>query len=465
MERMAGVDAGFLYLETPTMHTHTLKVALIEPPDDFDAALLGTELLVRLHLLPPLQRRILPVPLNLNHPLWIVDREIDLSRHIHVHQIPEPGSRAELDVLVGHIASTPLDRSRPLWEIHVCQGLDDGRVAVVAKLHHALADGSAASALLGNVTDRPGGAPERHETVPPPDLEPTPRKPALVTAALKDASRQIADLPTLLWHTLTALVTLARYKRKATVKVPRPIIDAPRTSFNGPLTPRRIFATCTLPLDEIKHVRHVHGVSVNDVVLAIVAGALRSWLDARGERLDRPLLAVVPVAADDPDAPPRLVGNRLSSLFTTLATDVDDPHERLHVISRVTAEAKITQQTLGRDMLTDWVQFTPPAAFVAAMRLYSKAHLAALHPPPINVVVSNVAGPRAPVRIAGTALSDLFSVGPIMEGIGLNVTAWSYLDRMNFSLLTCPGLIPDLAPIVGGLRPALDALAREKAEI
>jgi diacylglycerol O-acyltransferase len=465
MERMAGVDAGFLYMETPTMHMHTLKVALIEAPDDFDLELLGTEMLARLDLLPPLQRRVLPIPWHLNHPMWIVDRQIDPTRHIFVHQVPQPGGWGELEALIGKIAGTPLDRAVPLWELHVCQGLADVRVAIVGKMHHALADGSAANNLLGNITDHPGGPPERHDTIPPLELEHAPSKPRLVASALKDAIGQTLRLPWLLWYTLTALIRLARYKRRAPVAVPRPILDTPRASFNGPLTARRVFATCSLPLDDIKHVRHLHGVSVNDVVLAVVAGALRDWFDSRGEHLDRPLMAAVPVATDDPDAPPRLVGNRVSNLFTTLATDVDDPHERLRVISRVTAEAKVVQQTLGRDMLTDWVQFTPPAPFAAGMRLYSKARLARLHPPPINIVVSNVAGPRAPVRIAGAALSDLFSVGPILEGIGLNVTAWSYLDRMNFSLLACPDLIPDLAPIVARLRPALEALAMQNAKL
>jgi WS/DGAT/MGAT family acyltransferase len=459
---MAGVDAGFLYMETPAMHMHTLKVALIEPPADFDLALLATELLARLHLLPPLQRRVLPVPLQLNHPLWIADREIDPARHIVAHRVPAPGTMTELETLIGEIAGSPLARDVPLWELHVCQGLADGRVAVVAKLHHALADGSAANALLGNVTDRPGGPPERHESVPAVELEATPSKGRLVVDAVRDAIRQLADLPPLLWHTLTALVRLVKYKRHAAVPVPRPIIDTPRASFNGALTPRRSFATCTVPLADIKRVRQEYGVSVNDVVLALVAGALRDWFAARGERPARPLMAAVPVATDDPDAAPRLVGNNVSNLFTTLATDVPDPVERLHTISRVTAEAKVIQRMLGSSMLTDWVQFTPPGPFSATMRLYSRLHLAAHHPPPINVVVSNVAGPRSAVTIAGAQLSDLFSVGPILEGIGLNVTAWSYLDRMNFSLLACPDLLPDLAPIVDGLHRALDELARHE---
>jgi len=461
---MAGVDAGFLYMETPSQHMHTLKVALIDPPDDFDLTLLSTELLARLDLLPPLQRRALPVPLQLNHPLWIADRQIDPARHIRAVHVPAPGGMTELEALIGRIASTPLDRDVPLWELNVCHGLADGRIAIVAKLHHALADGAAANALLGNVTDRPG-FPERHLEVVPIPIEPAPTKRSMVMPALRDAVRQLFDLPKLLRHTITSLVALVRHKRTATVQVPRPILDTPRASFNGPLTPRRTFATCSLQLDEIKHVKQAHGVTVNDVVLGVVAGALRSWLLSHGEHLGKPLMAAVPVATDDPDAAPRLAGNNVSNLFTTLATDIADPVERLRTISRVTKEAKVIQQLLGSDMLTDWVQFTPPAPFNAFMKLYSKAKLAAFHPPPINVVVSNVAGPREQITIAGATLSDLFSVGPILEGIGLNVTAWSYMGRMNFTLLACPDLLPDLDAIVRELRPALDALALEGASV
>ena len=462
MERMAGVDAGFLYMETPTQHMHTLKVALIEPPDDFDIALLGTELLARLDLLPPLQRRVVKVPFQLNHPVWVADRQIDPARHIRVHRVPAPGGMAELETLIGRIAGTPLRRDIPLWELNVCTGLADGRIAIVAKLHHALADGSAANALLGNVTDRPG-LPERHAEIPEFSVEATPTGSALVRAALRDAVRQLFDLPKLLRHTLTALTALFRHKRTAVVPVPRPIVDTPRASFNGALTARRSFATCSLPLEEIKQAKQAHGVTVNDVVLAVVAGALHRWLLDSGEQLSKPLMAAVPVATDDPDAAPRLAGNNVSNLFTTLATDIADPVERLQTISRVTAEAKVIQQMLGSDMLTDWVQFTPPGPFSAFMNFYSRARLAARHAPPINVVVSNVAGPREQVTIAGARLSDLFSVGPILEGIGLNVTAWSYMGRMNFSLLACPDLLPDLAGIVRELRPALDALSLQEA--
>lgn len=460
---MEGVDAGYLYMETPTMHMHTLKIALVEPVEAFDYAGFTKQLLARLNQLPPLKRRVLPVPFALNHPLWVTDRPIDLSRHVFQHPVPAPGGMAGLESLIGRIASTPLERAIPLWELHVCEPFDDGRVAIVGKLHHALADGVAANALLNNITDSPEGyAPSREQSDPDLafGLEPTPSRARQIALALEDAIRQIRTLPGLLWRTFTALVAVVGHRRRSRVTVPRPVLDVPRVSFNGSLSQRRIFATCALPLDEIQEVRRAHGVTVNDVVLAVVAGALRQWMTVRGESPSAPLVAGVPVATDEPGAPPRLGGNRVSNLFTSLATDIDDPLERLRTISRTTAESKSLQQTLGKDMLVDWVQFTPPAPLSGAMRLYSKTGAAAMHSSPFNVIVSSVRGPSEPATISGARLSDLFSVGPILEGIGLNVTAWSYVDQMNFSLLSCPDLIADLGPLVSELRPALDELLK-----
>jgi diacylglycerol O-acyltransferase / wax synthase len=454
MDRMAGVDAGYLYMETPTMHMHTLKIALVEPSEPFEFERLTRELLGRLHRLPPFTRRALPVPFALNHPLWIADREIDPARHIFRHQVLAPGDMASLERLIGRIAGAPLDRTVPLWEVHVCEGLADGRVAMVAKMHHALADGVAANALLANVTDAASSA----ASVPADRLDVTPGRWAQVRMALTDAARQAFSLPALVSRTVRSLAALVRHRRGSDVDVPRPILDVPRVGFNGALGAGRVFATHTLPLEDIKKVRHAQGVTVNDVVLAVVSGALRRWMAASGEHPAASLVAAVPVATDPPDSPPRLGGNRVSNLFTTLATDLDDPRERLMQISRTTAEAKLVHRTLGVDMLSDWVQFTPPAPMGAFMRLYSRSKAASRHPAPCNLIVSNVPGPRQEATVAGARLTDLFSVGPILEGMGLNVTAWSYVDRMNFSLLSCPELVPDLAPLVAELRPALDEL-------
>jgi diacylglycerol O-acyltransferase len=461
---MEGVDAGYLYMETPTMHMHTLKIALMEPTESFDLTRLQDEMVARLAELPPLQRRAIPAPFYLNHPLWVSDRAVDPTNHVFAHEVPAPGGMAGLETLIGRVAGTPLNRTRPLWEMHVCEPFDDGRIAVITKMHHALADGGAANALLGNIVDGLGGDPRPARDRPhrEQELERTPTWFEQLRMALVDAVLQIGRLPELLSRTVKAVAAVVRHRRASTIAVPRPVLDVPRTPFNGALTARRNFATAVLPIDQIKEVQRANGVTMNDVVLAVVSGALRQYLGKRGELPARSLVAGVPVGTDPAGAEPRLGGNRVSNIFTSLATDIDDPQERLQAISRTTGESKLIHQTLGANMLVDWVQFAPPAPLTAVMRLYSRSRAASHHPPPFNAVVSNVRGPGAPVSISGAHLRDLFSVGPILEGIGLNVTAWSYVDRMNFSFLSCPDLVDDLAPLVAELPRALEELRTTK---
>ena len=458
MQRMDGVDANFLYLETPTMHMHTVKVAILERRGGFDFDAFVGEVIARLDKLPSFRKRVLMDTLRLNHPMWISDRELDPSRHIFRVAVPTPGTLRELEQMVGQIVSIPLDRSVPLWELHVVEGLEGGKVAVVAKLHHALADGNAANNLLANATGAITVAGRSFN-----GLERTPSRAELVRTAFVDAVKQAFSLPGLVGRTIRGLVNLVKIRRGSDVTPPRPILDVPRTSFNGPLGSRRNFATVTLSLDELKAAKTAHGVTLNDVVLGVVSGALRRWFETTGERPSSSLTAGVPVGTDPPGLPPRLEGNRVSNMFTTLATDIDDPHERLRTISRVTDAAKLVHRTLGPDMFIDWVQFTPPAPFGVIMRLYSRMRAASWHPAPFNVVVSNVAGPREELLLGDSRLVDLFSVGPILEGIGLNVTAWSYQDRMNFTLLSCPDLIHDLAPLIAQFDPALRELTKEIA--
>ncbi len=455
-QRLPGVDAGFLYMETATQHMHTLKVSYLDvssAPGGYTFEAFRDGLAARLHLLPPFRRRLRLVPLQLHHPLWVEDEPIDLTRHLHRIVVPAPGTQREAEQIIGEIASTPLDRSRPLWEITVLEGLADGTIGVVAKMHHAMADGVAASALLANVMDT--GAPLDPR---PGSSHAAPPTTALVTGALADQARQLVRLPALLLRTLRSIVLLVRRRRDMPVIPPRPILDTPKVSFNGAITARRSFATASLSLPELRAVRAATGVTFNDVVLAVVAGALCGWLAEHGEHPSSSLTAGVPVATDRAGGPPRLTGNRVSNMFTSLCTDVADPLERLQAIALVTAQAKVMQETLGLQMLEDWVQYTPPAAFSLFMKAYSRWHGADHHRAAFNVVVSNVPGPREPVFVGGARLTDLYSVGPIMEGIGLNITVWSYLDRLNFSALACPDRLPDLPGLVKHLQPALAEL-------
>lgn len=464
VERMEGVDAGFLYLETPTVHMHTLKIAILEPADHltFDSFVSGT--LARLKRLPPMRRRVVAVPFGLNHPMWVTQHRIDPKRHLHRDRVPGDGTMRDLEVLIGRIASTQLDRRFPLWELHYCEGLADGRVAVVGKMHHALADGAAANALLGNVTD------VRSAAMPPaPDdvYEATDKIPGrlwLMRRALVDAAVQVFSLPALLNRTMRGLWAAGRYRRDHGGGVPMPVLDAPRTSFNGSLTAARSFATVTLPFADLKRIREQHeGVTINDLVLGVVSGALRRWLAAHDEHPSRSLTAGVPVGADRRGAAPRLGGNRVSNMFTTLATDIDDPVERLRQISRTSKSAKQIQQHMGLELMTDWGQFIPPGVFPILVRGYSRASAASWHPAAFNATVSNVPGPREPVSIGGARLSDMFSVGPLAEGIGLNVTLWSYVSNLNFSLLACTDLLPDVEVLASYFPDALAELDLDQA--
>jgi diacylglycerol O-acyltransferase / wax synthase len=464
ISRMAGGDAGFLYMETPSMHMHTLKIAVLEASPDHTYDRLVRMMTERLRLLPPMRRRVVPVPFALHHPVLVTQRKIDPARHFFRHDIGGQGTMRDLERLIGEICSTPLDRRFPLWELHLCEGLADGKVAIVGKIHHAMADGLAANAMLANVMDvsstdvRTSVRTEEHEGVDDPS------RGLLVRHALRDASRQLLVLPGLVVSTIRRLAAVVRYRRGMDGKVPLPIKDAPRTSFNGPLTPRRSFATVTMPLADLKRVRTVHadieGLTLNDVVLAVTSGALRRWLALHGERPRTSLTAGVPVGLDAGDTEPRLIGNNVSNLFTTLATDLDDPVERLRAISTTTRHAKAISQTLG-SALMEWSQFTPPAPFAAAVRGYSRLRGARFHASAFNAIVSNVPGPRERVKIAGAQLADVFSVGPLTEGIGLNVTVWSYVDRMNFSLLACPDLLPDVEVLAALFPEALAELLGE----
>lgn len=461
MERLSGMDAGFLYMETPTLHMHTLKVAVMQLPPgvtELPVDWVRRQIADRLHRLPPFRRRVLEVPLGWYHPVWVDDPDFDIEYHVRSVFVAPPGGRAEVDAKIGELASRPLDRRRPLWELYLLQGLADGRVVVLVKIHHAAADGVAASQLLVNVMST-----VLDEAPPEPDdwrPAPLPGPGELWRDAVVDQLRWLARLPLLLLATLARLVPLLRHRRAASVTPPRPILDTPRTSFNAALTPHRVFATTSVPFADVREVRTAFGVTVNDVVLAMAGGALRGYLARRGELPERPLVAGVPVSSDKPGDIARLGGNRVSNLFTTLATDEADPRARLAAIHEVTSEAKVVQNLLGVDTMHDWVQYTPPRPYAWVVRQYSRHRIADRHAPPINVVVSNVPGPRAPLYAGGAELVELYSVGPILEGIGCNITVWSYLDRLFIGVIACRETLPDVEEITTGM---VDALAELRA--
>jgi diacylglycerol O-acyltransferase len=448
MEQLSGIDAGFLYMETPTLHMHTLKVAIISPtdaPGDYSFTRFRDVLERNLHLLPSFRRRLVHAPLGIGYPFWIEDPDFDLDRHIHCCELASPGGLRELSEIVSQVASTSLDRSRPLWEITMVTGLEGGRLGYVAKLHHSIADGIASlSMLLNLMRDAPKGVlamPAAPTTPAAWKPERVPDSKLLFAAALVHGLRDMIGLPRLIARTLRGLMALRRHIREHTVDTPTPF-QLPTTSFNTALTPNRVFATSPLDLGRILAVRKAAGATVNDVVMAICAGAIEDYLASRGEPIHRALIVSVPVGTDPGDQG-RLTGNHVSNLTGSLCNDIADPVARLAAIHEIMADAKQRQDAMGLDLLERWVELGFGGAYSRAMYLFSKSHLARYVKPPVNLIISNVPGPRNRLRMEGGELDAILSVGPILEGIGLNITAWSYDGQMHFSLISCPEFMPD----------------------
>jgi diacylglycerol O-acyltransferase / wax synthase len=465
MRRLSGLDAGFLYMETPTLHMHTLKISVVDPatvPGGYSFETVKQVLADRLHLLPMFRRRIAEVPFGLHHPLWVEDGAFDIANHVRQVSVAAPGGIRELAAVCSNVAGRPLDRSRPLWELWVVEGLEDGHVGFVAKIHHCVADGVAAAEMLAGImlTDPDAAA----EPVPAPPTpwraESLPPKSVLILDALRARLLGLLDIPALLRRTIRGVRAAGRRRKSADVSPPTPFA-APNTRFNGALSPNRLFVMTTMALDDVKAIKSALEVTLNDVVLAVTAGALRRYLQRHDELPDKPLVAGVPVstrqgATDDEE----YRANSVSNMFTALRTDIADPVERVKAISAVTKVAKEVHQALGADMLADWSELTPPRPFAAWMRTYSRLRLAERHRPPINLVVSNVPGPSVPLHIAGGRLVSLYSMGPILEGIGLNVTVWSYLDQLNWGVVSTPEAMPDLWDFTRDLHDALDELRK-----
>jgi WS/DGAT/MGAT family acyltransferase len=456
---MAALDAKFLYSETSTAHMHTIKVAVSDVSADRDGFSYDNLTEVLRHLLvrlPAFRRRIVSVPGGLDHPVWVEDPEFELGRHLTRMALADPGSDHQLADAVAAFASKPLLRDRPLWELLVLEGLARERIAVVVKIHHAVADGTAAVAMLRNAVQGVAGM----ASVEPVDdawhSEPLPSKRQLLSMAAHDHVSRWKGLPRLVRMSITQTGASERRRRTFAPRPPLPLHHIPKTSFNTSITPERTFAMTDLPLGDLKAIRQVAGTTLNDVYLAICGGALRRYLFDRGELPDRPLVASVPVSTDPDSA--RLSGNRVDTLYVFIGTDIADPLQRLKQIHDGMAASKEVRGLLGHDGLAQRADIVPPQIYHSIVRIWSRSHFADRVNPPINVILSNVAGPRDRIFFGPTKLEALYSVGPILEGIGLNITAWSYGDSLGISVLGCRKSVPDPWRIIDALRSSMDEL-------
>jgi diacylglycerol O-acyltransferase / wax synthase len=469
MQRLSGMDASFFYLETPTTHMHIIGVIVIDGdsmPGGYSFERIRQLYIERLHLLPPFRRRPVFVPFGLDHPVWIEDEDFDFDQHVLRVAAPEPGTLHELADIVGHISSIPLDRSRPLWELTVVEGLEDHQVALVTKMHHASIDGVSGADLLVHLFDLDPYA----ESVAQPDEpwrgEPVPSDLQLVTEALVRSAARPARVARTAFRTGQSVLNVVRTLRSDEVDAALPL-TAPRTRFSGPLTAHRSVAFGRSSLEDFKVVKNTFATTVNDVVLAACTQSLRQYLIDHDDLPERPLIASVPVSvrSDDQQGDG---GNRVSAMFAALPVQLEDPLEQLAEIHRRMNSAKELHDAVGADMLQDWSEIFGPAAFTQASRLLSRMRSAdrasgmnltnrvAIH----NVVISNVPGPPMPMYVAGARMVSTYPLGPVLFGAGLNLTVLSNMGNVDISAVGCTELVPDIWQLTEGFGRAVAVLRR-----
>ena len=458
MQRLSGLDASFLYLETSSQVLHVCGLLTLDGstvPGGYTFAKLKEKLDERVRQIPAFRRKLHNPLWNVGHPVWIEDEDFDLDHHVHRIGVPAPGDRVELAELCAHIAGQQLDRAHPLWQLYVIEGLADGQIAVLLKMHHASVDGVSGASLItylaGLEPDAPPPVPEesRNSATPSP------------LHLLRSGVESFAKLPVEAVRLLPDLLGLVpRWLGKTLRGKGMPVpFTAPRTSLNGTITGHRSVAFAQLDLDEVKWVKNAFGVTVNDVVLALVAGALRDFLAARGELPADPLVATVPVSVHDRTE--REHGsNKVSAFFASLPTHLADPAARVFFLAEANRRSKDHHYDIDADMLQDWAQFSAATAFGLAVRAYSALRLAEKHPVVHNLVVSNVPGPPMPLYLLGARITGLYPLGPVFHGAGLNVTVLSNAGKVHVGLLGARELVKDLWPLADALPDALAELLK-----
>jgi len=474
MQQLTGLDASFLAFETANTTGHTGGLSILDPsgaPAPLTLARLTEVLAERIPLVPVMRRKLLNVPLGLDQPYWIDDPDFDIEYHVRELALPRPGSDAQLTEQVSRLHARPLDRGRPLWEIYLISGLDGERAAVYTKIHHAAVDGVSGTELLTILLDMSPDGRELPPVQPWHPANPT-RWPELAArTAVRLAWRPVQTvrmtnelvrvLPTLAPVVSTVVGGMLGLNRGDGDIIVTAAGRAPATPFNKQITPHRRFAFRSVDLDTVKMVKNAFGVSVNDVVMAMSAGALRRWLADHDALPAQPLIAMIPVSVHDP-ASKGALGNKVSAMLAELPTNVHDPGRRLDIVHAATKIAKAQQAAIPQGLVDEISDFAPPALTARAARVVFATGV--LHRlPPFNVTISNVPGPNVPAYLCGAKLISHYPVSVVTDGQGLNITLVGYLGQLHFGLVSSRELVPDIDKLAGYLPEEL-ALLAEAAE-
>ncbi|MCU1673133.1 MAG: hypothetical protein JWN77_1246 [Frankiales bacterium] len=476
MQQLSGLDAAFLAMETSAVFGHVGSVCVIDPSTSLEPLTLDrlTRLIEkRLHLIPPFRRRLVEVPLGLDQPYWIEDPGFDIEYHVRELALAEPGDNRQLAEQAARLHARPLDRRRPLWELYLIHGLHGGRKAIYTKVHHAAIDGVSGNDILAAVLDlSPEGRDEGE--IPEWTCDKQPGNVSMLARSAVSLSSNPIRAARMSYGLVRSLPGLATspgrpklpivdrlLKRDANVVLSSAGLRAPATPFNKSVSAHRRWAFVSLPLDDVKQVKNALGSTVNDVVMALSAGALRRWLLEHDALPDAPLVAGVPVSVRTDDQKGK-GGNRVSSMIAPIPTHLADARERLQACSEAMRSAKQQHGALPADMLADVAQFAMPALAGQAARLAARLRLVE-RINAFNLIISNVPGPSVPLYYAGCRLEAYYPLSAIADGQGLNITVMSYGGQLHFGLIADRELVPDLDRMAGYLADELAELKKAVA--
>ena len=455
-ERLSPLDVSFLYMETPSTPMHVGGVAVFQQPEDrFDHQQLVELISDRIGFVPRYRQRIRWVPGHLASPVWVDDEAFDVSYHVRRSALPKPGSDAQLLELVGRIMGRQLDRNRPLWEMYLVEGLSDNRFAILTKTHHAMVDGGAAVDIAQVILDE---TPDFEHLVPQEwTPEPEPSSSELVSDAVSEILRSPREAVAAaragiddLTRTTTAMAGRAVGVLSAVRTMSRPPSDSP---LNVEIGEARRFSTLDISLESLKTIRKAHGGTINDVVLAVVAGGLRQWLMTRGEAVTprSTIRAMVPVSVRASHE--TAMGNRVASFLVDLPVGEPDPIIRLQRVSHEMTGHKETGQMVAAEALVEFAGFSPPTLHALGARLGSD-----LSRRIFNLVVTNVPGPQIPLYAGGSLMLAAYPVVPLAKGQALSIGLTSYNGGVFFGLNADRDGLPDVDVVADCLAASLEEI-------
>jgi diacylglycerol O-acyltransferase len=448
MQQVSGQDATFLYAESPTSPMHIATLTIVEGSIEFNDF---KEIVAsKLHLIPKFRKKLLNVPLNLDYPYWVDDPNFDIDLHINRLKLPDPANWKTLREMTSSIFSSPLDLRRPLWSIDFIEGLDEvsqvpkGSIAIVSKIHHVMIDGSSGVSIMSILFDKSEDDKNKKPSPPKPyEPEPLPDEISLLIKSTYGFFKNPLKVPKLIGETAYSFL---KVKMNSQLKIKRSSLKStyatPKTIFNESVSPKRTWGTAILSFDRINTLRKIMDVSVNDLILAICAGAIRRYLEEREKLPVQPLVANVPISIRVKGEEHEM-NNKISNMFVKIGTHIKNPIERLEFIYEQTSVGKSKHKAVGAKALSKMADAVPFGLANLAASLYSKYNIKEFHRPPFNVTITNVPGPQNLLYLKGHKVVGIFGLTPVLDGFGLIIAAFSYNGLVSITTTSDAKTMPD----------------------